>query len=95
MSERNIDMPPPNKAPQFLPTLRNSGQTDFTFAIGNVARQIISDPTHFPYKNCLNCRHFNEQLEHCKKFNSRPPARVIAFSCKEHEDVSDNDEIPF
>lgn len=41
-------------------------------------------------KTCLNCLHFDEPNELCKRFNARPPARIIATSCKEHED-----DIPF
>lgn len=43
-------------------------------------------------KTCLNCVHFNEPTEICTKFNQRPPARVIALSCEQHED---NHDIPF
>lgn len=45
-----------------------------------------------PYQNCLNCKHWNYGKELCDKFNSRPPADIIVFSCEHHED---NDDIPF
>lgn len=43
------------------------------------------------YKSCLNCENFNEEKEICKKYNQRPPARVIAYACKDWDDL----EIPF
>lgn len=43
-------------------------------------------------KNCLNCKAFDEPSETCKRFNQRPPARVIALACQHHEDCND---IPF
>lgn len=43
-------------------------------------------------KSCLNCRLFDEATEICGKFNMRPPARVIAYSCEHYEDC---DDIPF
>ena len=42
--------------------------------------------------NCLNCINFVEQIELCKLAAARPPARVIAFGCKNHFDT---EEIPF
>lgn len=47
---------------------------------------------HALHQTCLTCHNFDEQNELCKKFNMRPPARVIAFSCKDYDDI---DEIPF
>jgi len=43
------------------------------------------------YKSCLNCEHFSEATEICKKYKQRPPARVIAYACPSYEDL----EIPF
>ena len=42
--------------------------------------------------SCINCSFFIEAHELCKRFNARPPARVIAFGCKDHLDIQ---EIPF
>lgn len=53
--------------------------------------------------SCVNCLHFRElefkaasgfggPAEICKKFNMRPPARIIAMSCEAWEDI---DDIPF
>jgi hypothetical protein len=44
-------------------------------------------------KSCLSCDTFNEETEVCSKFNARPPARVIAFSCGDYANI--NEEIPF
>lgn len=38
-------------------------------------------------RTCINCKHFNEQMEVCTKFNARPPARIIALSCEHYEDA--------
>lgn len=42
-------------------------------------------------RTCVNCHHFDEQLEICKLAGARPPARVIAFGCERF----DPDDIPF
>ena len=41
-------------------------------------------------KTCLNCNWFNEEKEECLKYTARPPARVIAYGCKDH-----TDDVPF
>lgn len=43
-------------------------------------------------QSCIVCLHFNEESEICSKFQARPPARVIAYSCP---DFSDADDVPF
>lgn len=43
-------------------------------------------------QSCLSCHHFLEPNETCKKFNSRPPARIIANGCQHYDDDFD---IPF
>lgn len=43
-------------------------------------------------KSCLSCVRFDEKTEQCTKYLTRPPARVIAFSCISYED---SDLIPF
>lgn len=88
-------MPPPDKAPQFLPKLRNSTEVTMYGAVRDAFERLIRNVRHYPFKTCLNCKHFNEQLELCNKFKSRPPARVIAFGCPAHEDIDDLEDIPF
>lgn len=46
------------------------------------------------YRNCLNCSEWNEKDETCKRFNSRPPAEIIVYSCEQWEEGKDWD-IPF
>lgn len=43
-------------------------------------------------RTCLTCHHWQEQAEVCKKYNARPPAKVIANGCA---DYNDSYEIPF
>lgn len=45
-----------------------------------------------PYKNCLNCTHWDYGKDQCGKFNAKPPTDIIVYSCPQHED---NDDIPF
>lgn len=41
-------------------------------------------------RTCLNCEYFDEPNELCGKWNARPPARIIATGCADHQD-----DIPF
>ena len=44
-------------------------------------------------RTCITCSFFIESQEACSRFNNaRPPARVIAYGCK---DYFSPDEIPF
>jgi hypothetical protein len=43
-------------------------------------------------KTCITCASFRESDEQCTKFKARPPARVIAYGCK---DYFNEEEIPF
>lgn len=44
-------------------------------------------------RTCLTCTYFQESTEGCGRYNNaRPPARVIAYGCK---DYFSPDEIPF
>lgn len=47
---------------------------------------------NYPYKNCLNCKNWNEKSDICGRYNARPPTEIIVYSCPDHDD---NDEIPF
>ena len=42
--------------------------------------------------SCISCINFIEAGEFCKRFQARPPARVIAFACEEYCDI---EEVPF
>lgn len=35
------------------------------------------------FRSCLNCEEWNKKTETCSLFNTKPPARVIVFSCGE------------
>lgn len=76
--------------PKFPPTLRDEYRIDLKGSLFNLVMRIITD--QYPYRNCLNCLHFTEATEQCKLWQSRPPARVIAFGCPSHHDIQ---EIPF
>lgn len=56
--------------------------------------RIIENNTaiQFPFKNCLNCEHFNEKDELCRYWKAKPPSRVICYGCDQHTDIGD---IPF
>ena len=58
----------------------------------SVVRLFDKNRVGYPYKNCLNCLNWDAGKEVCKKYNARPPAEIIVYSCPEHED---DDEIPF
>ena len=62
-----------------------------------ITREFNTGRVSFPYKNCLNCAHWNEVSEICNKFNSRPPAEIIVYSCEHHLEPKGNldDDIPF
>jgi len=36
-------------------------------------------------RSCLQCMHWDEIKEICKKFNERPPAKTIVNGCKFHD----------
>lgn len=79
-------------AEQFKPKLRMEESLDINSAIRGMVKRVIQDEKHFPYRNCINCRYFTENTSYCKKWDARPPARVICFGCDSHDDVN---EIPF
>ena len=70
------------------PTLRIDATYELQAAL-NAAIQSLDQPL---YRSCLNCIKFNEKAELCALCNQRPPAKVIAYSCDQWEDVK---EIPF
>ena len=44
------------------------------------------------FQTCITCEHFDNETEHCKLANQRPPAKVIADGCTSYTDF---DAIPF
>lgn len=36
---------------------------------------------------CMTCLYFDEQTEMCTRYNARPPARVIAYGCPDHDSL--------
>lgn len=44
-------------------------------------------------ESCISCKNFDETTEQCKKFEQRPPARVIVLSCG--IGYEDKNDIPF
>lgn len=41
-------------------------------------------------RTCVTCDFFDEDTEQCRKWNARPPAKVIAYGCDQYLE-----EIPF
>ena len=37
--------------------------------------------------SCMTCNNFEEETEHCRLFQQRPPARVIAYGCEYWDDL--------
>ena len=80
--------------PQPKPILK---QEALTGLLDTIVRQFKTGRVSFPYRNCLNCKCWNEANEICNKFNARPPAEIIVYSCPAYEEDTKNmdDEIPF
>ena len=79
--------PPPIE--DSVPTMREGASYHFAKAAQNMIEQVHVDV----FKACLTCINFREKSgELCVRFGGRPPARVIAFGCR---DFFHNDELPF
>jgi hypothetical protein len=79
--------------PIFRATLKEPINEGFDAALSTLMQHIREAVNeHGAMRSCLNCLHFAEETELCGKFASRPPARVIAYSCPAYED---KDDIPF
>lgn len=72
-----------------MPTIRPSSESVIKYAIEKIFRV---GRIGFPYRNCLNCIHWNVEKDLCGKFNSKPPTEIIVYSCDFYEDDGD---IPF
>lgn len=74
------------------PILRAEPYLELQSSIVNFMNKQLSNPIRYPYKNCLNCTHWDYGKDQCGKFNAKPPTDIIVYSCPQHED---NDDIPF
>lgn len=72
-----------------MPTIRPSMESNIKYVIEKLFKV---SRVGFLYRNCLNCIHWQEGHDKCGKFNIKPPAEVIVYSCEAYED---NDDIPF
>lgn len=73
-------------------TIRPRIRSDKRHDLRDYFMQAIEAWTPELVTTCITCMHFNEPTETCGKFKMRPPARVIAYACK---DYFAPDEIPF
>lgn len=73
---------------KFNPQLRSNAKEDLI----KIITRLMTTDYSYPYLTCINCDHFTEATEMCKQWNTRPPARVIAFGCEKYKD---DDLIPF
>lgn len=71
--------------------LRQEASVDFTSSLLHAAYQLIV-ANGDPFQSCLTCTHFTENTQFCKRWDARPPPRVIVYGCDEYDDIS---EIPF
>lgn len=44
------------------------------------------------FQNCLNCMNWDFGKDQCKKYQAKPPAEIIVYSCPDYQD---DGEIPF
>lgn len=67
---------------------------DRVLAVSQIVTKLakaMEDELHRSMRTCINCLHFDNPNEECRKYgNQRPPARIIALGCDGHED-----DIPF
>lgn len=45
---------------------------------------------HLLLRTCVTCDMFDHETEQCRRYTTRPPAKVIAYGCDEYIE-----EIPF
>lgn len=74
------------------PKFRKEAELDLRGAINAAIWAQFNRLDIFPFRSCINCTHFDHTKEICVLANQRPPAKVIVFGCRMHEDVKD---IPF
>ena len=79
------------------PQLRTQAKQDLHAALhGAVAGSIgaMFNTSNYPFRSCINCSAFDEVNEYCRRWKSKPPARIIVFSCDSHSEALD-ENIPF
>jgi hypothetical protein len=74
------------------PILRNEQYVDFKSCVDRVVTDYIKNPAAYPFQTCLNCMYWKPEQDLCGKWNAKPPAEIIVFSCP---DYKDDGEIPF
>lgn len=72
------------------PQLRDGKEIQLRSDISSLVSRFLVGAN--PYKNCLNCNHWNYGEDQCGKFKAKPPTDVIVNSCSDYDD---NDDIPF
>ena len=53
--------------------------------IGNITNANV-------FQNCLNCMNWDYAGDKCKKYDAKPPAEIIVYSCPDYQD---DGEVPF
>lgn len=74
------------------PILRTAQYVDFKSAVDRQIENYIKQPAAYPFQTCLNCMFWKHTEDICGKYNAKPPAEIIVFSCP---DYKDDGEIPF
>lgn len=77
---------------QPTPIMRDESYADLYSAIQAAVDRVIKKPSSVPYKNCLNCEHWDFGNDLCGLYNAKPPTEIIVYSCPSHKD---NQDIPF
>lgn len=70
--------------------IREGKEIELRSSIANLIHRYLTGSN--PYKNCLNCTHWDYGKDQCGKFKAKPPTDVIVYSCESYED---DDDIPF
>ena len=78
----------------YKPKIRKEASLEFHHNIVQTVFKTLEQNSdkYFPFQSCINCEHFDEPNEICKKYNVRPPLRILLFACEMYED---NQDIPF
>lgn len=65
---------------------------DFSYTWAMAMAKALEQAPGQVLRTCLTCCAFDEPQEQCRKYRARPPARVIAYGCK---DYFSEEELPF